>query len=92
MKTFVHGAMSRGQESFKIVWRCHQLLSGFPANGQLSPEIFLFIINATRRLMMQLPFESASTRNTMWRENNLTAKELLKILQFETGYQVFTKN
>ena len=25
----VHGAMACGQKSFKLVWRCHQLLSGW---------------------------------------------------------------
>ena len=31
----VHGAMGCGQESFKLVWRCHQLLSVFLAEGHL---------------------------------------------------------
>ena len=31
----VHGAMDCGQKSFKLVWRCHQLLSGFLAIDQL---------------------------------------------------------
>ena len=31
----VHGAMGCGQKSFKLVWRCHQLLSGFLAKGHL---------------------------------------------------------
>ena len=31
----VHGAMGCGQTSFKTVWRCHQLLSGFLAKGHL---------------------------------------------------------
>ena len=31
----VHGAMGCGQKSFKLVWRCHQLLSGFLAKGYL---------------------------------------------------------
>ena len=31
----VHGAMDCGQESFKVVWWCHQLLSGFLAKGHL---------------------------------------------------------
>ena len=31
----VHGAMGCGQWSFKLVWRCHQLLSGFLAKGHL---------------------------------------------------------
>ena len=29
----VHGAMGCSQKSFKLVWRCHQLLSGFLAKG-----------------------------------------------------------
>ena len=32
----VHGAMGCGQKSFKFVWWCHQLLSGFSAKGHLS--------------------------------------------------------
>ena len=32
----VHGTMGCGQENFKIVWRCHQLLSGFLAPDLLS--------------------------------------------------------
>ena len=32
----VHGAMGCSQKSFKLVWRCHQLLSGFLAKGHLS--------------------------------------------------------
>ena len=31
----VHGTMGFGQKSFRLVWRCHQLLSGFLANGHL---------------------------------------------------------
>ena len=31
----VHGAMGCGQESFKLVWRCHQLLSVFLVTGLL---------------------------------------------------------
>ena len=30
-----HGAMGCGQKCFKVVWRCHQLLSGFLTNGTL---------------------------------------------------------
>ena len=30
-----HGAMGCGQKSFKLVWRCHQLLSGFLAKDHL---------------------------------------------------------
>ena len=30
-----HGAMGCGQKSFKIVWWCHELLSGFLAKGNL---------------------------------------------------------
>ena len=33
----VHGAMGCGQKIFQLVWRCHQLLSGFIAKGHL-PE------------------------------------------------------
>ena len=29
----VHGTMDCGQKSFKLVWRCHKLLSRFLANG-----------------------------------------------------------
>ena len=29
-------AMGCGQKSFKLVWRCHQLLSGFLVKGHLS--------------------------------------------------------
>ena len=57
-----------GQNIFKLVWRCHQLLSGFLGNDKLSPEIFLFKLNATGRMMMQLPFDRASTRIPMWRK------------------------
>ena len=32
----VHGAMGCGQENFQLVWRCHQLLSGFLAKGHFS--------------------------------------------------------
>ena len=31
----VHGAMSCSQKSFKLVWRCHQLLFGFLTKGHL---------------------------------------------------------
>ena len=31
----VHGVMACGQKSFKLVWRCHQLLSGFLAKYHL---------------------------------------------------------
>ena len=31
----VHGAMGCGQKSLKLVWWCHQLLSGFLAKGHL---------------------------------------------------------
>ena len=31
----VHGAMGCGQKNFQLVWRCHQLLSGFLAKGHL---------------------------------------------------------
>ena len=31
----VHGAMGYKQKSFKLVWRCHQLLTGSLANGHL---------------------------------------------------------
>ena len=34
----VHGAMGCGQKSFKLVWRCHQLLFGFPAKGYFAPS------------------------------------------------------
>ena len=30
-----HGAMGCGQKGFKLIWRCHQLLSGFLAKGHL---------------------------------------------------------
>ena len=33
--TAVHGAMGCGQKSFKLVWWCHQLLSGLLADGHL---------------------------------------------------------
>ena len=33
----VHGAMGCSQESFKLVWRCHQLLFGFLAKDNLFP-------------------------------------------------------
>ena len=33
----VHGAMGCGQKSFKLVWWCKQLLTGFLAKGHLSP-------------------------------------------------------
>ena len=29
----VYGAMDSDKKIFKLVWRCHQLLSGFLANG-----------------------------------------------------------
>ena len=32
----VYGIMACGQKSFKLVWRCHQLLFGFLANDHLS--------------------------------------------------------
>ena len=35
LKPAVHGAMGCGQKSFKLVWRCHRLLSGFLAIGHL---------------------------------------------------------
>ena len=35
----VHGAMGCGHESFKLVWRCHQLLSGFLAKRPLAPSV-----------------------------------------------------
>ena len=35
----VHGAVNRSQKSFKLVWRCHQLLYGFLAKGYLSPSV-----------------------------------------------------
>ena len=35
LKPVVHGTMGCGQKSFKLVWRCHQLLSGFLVKGQL---------------------------------------------------------
>ena len=31
-----HGAMGCVQKSFKLLWRCHQLVSGFLVNGHLS--------------------------------------------------------
>jgi len=31
----VHGAIGFSQKSFKLVWQCHQLLSGFLAKGYL---------------------------------------------------------
>ena len=31
----VHRVMDRGQKSFKLMWRCHQLLSGFLVTGHL---------------------------------------------------------
>ena len=31
----VHGATGCGQKCFKVVWRCHQLLSGFLVKGHL---------------------------------------------------------
>ena len=34
-KNAVHVAMGCSQKSFKLVWRCHQLLSGFLAEGHL---------------------------------------------------------
>ena len=46
----VHGAMGCDQESFKLVWRCHQLLSGFLAKGQL-PRVSL----QSRGLLMVEP-------------------------------------
>jgi len=61
----------------------------FLANGQFSPEIFLLKLNATDRMMMQLPFDRASSRNPMRRKNILTARKILKILQFEIRYQIF---
>ena len=30
-----YGAKNCSQESFKLVWRCHQVLLGFLANGHL---------------------------------------------------------
>ena len=35
MISLVHGATGYDQKCFKLVWRCHQLLSGFLANGHL---------------------------------------------------------
>ena len=35
MRPVVHGAMGCGLKSFKLVWRCHQLLTGFLANYHL---------------------------------------------------------
>ena len=34
--TVLHGDMDCGQNSFKLVWRCYQIQSGFLANGHLS--------------------------------------------------------
>ena len=34
----VHEAIGCGQKSFKLVWRCHQLLFGFLAKGHLLRE------------------------------------------------------
>ena len=34
-KPAVHGAMGCGKKIFKLVWRCHQLLSWFLAKGHL---------------------------------------------------------
>jgi hypothetical protein len=31
----VHGVMGGWQKSFKVMWRCHQLLFRFLANGRL---------------------------------------------------------
>ena len=36
----VHGAMGCGQKSFKLGWRCHQLLFGLLAKGHLSRALF----------------------------------------------------
>ena len=36
-KEDVHGAIGRDQKSFKLVWWCHQLLSGFLGKGNLPP-------------------------------------------------------
>jgi hypothetical protein len=92
VKTLFHGAMGRGKKSYKLVWGCHQLLSVFLANGKFSPEIFLLKLNATGRMMMQLPFDRASTRSPMWRKNILTARKILKIFQFEIRYQIYIVN
>ena len=35
ISTIVHGDMGCGKNSFKLVCRCHQLLSGILANGHL---------------------------------------------------------
>ena len=35
VKSVVHGVMGCGQKSFKLLWRCHKLLSEFKANGYL---------------------------------------------------------
>ena len=35
----VYGAMGCGQKNFKLVWRCHQLLSRFLAKRQFVPSV-----------------------------------------------------
>ena len=34
--TIIHGVMSCGEKPLKIMWRCHQLLTGVLAKGRLS--------------------------------------------------------
>ena len=36
MRPVVHGAIGCGQNRFKLVWRCHQFLSGFLGKGHFS--------------------------------------------------------
>ena len=44
----VHGAMGCAQKSFKPMWRCHQLVSGFLANGHL-PRVLCQSLSANNR-------------------------------------------
>ena len=45
----VHRTMGRGKKIFKLVWRCHQLLSGFLTKGHLPPVSRQFYLSASDR-------------------------------------------
>ena len=49
----VHGVMGCGQKSFKLVWRCHQLLSGFLIKGHSARVLRRSRMSANDRMIMR---------------------------------------
>ena len=51
----VHGAMDCGQENFKLVWPCHQLLFGLLAEDHLPRVSRQSRLSANDRVIMRFP-------------------------------------